>query len=208
MVIQKEGTVMNITRFSIALLILLSGTVLGQKKGDIELSVAGTFGSSNMSRSGSSSDTKFAVLSVSSGFYLIDGLSLEPEIGWIAMEDDFPGWLFLGNLSYTYPEIDQQHRIAPFIRIGYGVSNSYQLLTTQLLIRTGNKLDVGVLNVGGGVKVGLVESAFLRAEVFYRQYNWTYNDSYYDYTSRRYLTQSIDYKLTNIGMSMGVSIIL
>jgi hypothetical protein len=193
---------------SIALVVILSGTMLGQKKGDVELSIAGTFSSMNSSRAGSSSDTKYAVLSVSPGFYLIDGLSLEPEIGWIATEHDLPGWLFLGNVSYTYAGVDQHHRLAPFIRVGYGVSNSYQLATPQLLVRTSNKLDVGVFNVGGGVKVGVVEGAYLRAEVYYRQYNWTSNSSYYDYASRGYLSQSIDYKVSTLGVSIGASIIL
>lgn len=193
---------------SMVLVTLFLGTVLGQKKGDVELSVAGTLSSVKMTRGSSSSDTKYALLSVSPGFYILDGLSVEPEIGWMAHQDDFPSWLFLGNVSYTYPGVDQQHRFAPFISVGYGVSNSYQVLTPQVLVRTSTKLDVGVFNVVGGVKVGVVEGAFLRAEVFYRQYNWTGNSSYYDYVSRSYLTQSIDYKVSNLGMSMGVSVIL
>jgi hypothetical protein len=199
---------MNITKLSIALLMLASGSVLGQKKGDVELSLAGSFGSSSMSQGSYSSDMKYAILSVSSGYYLIDGLSVEPEIDWLAMKDGFPGWLFLGNVSYTYPGIDERHRIAPFIRVGYGVSNSVQALTMQLLARTSNKMDVGVFNVGGGLKLGLVERAFLRAEVYYRQFNWTESSSYYDYASQRYLAQSADAKFSNFGMSMGLSIIL
>lgn len=199
---------MRKTQVCIVLILVLSGTSIAQHKGDVELSISGTLGSTSASSGGGSSDSKYAVLSVSPGVYLLDGLSIEPEIGWVAVQNESPSWLLLGNVSYTYPGIDQDHRVAPFIRVGYGLSNSYQILATQLLFRASDKLDVKVFNVGAGAKVVVVPKAFLRAEVYYRTFSWSYDWSSYNYSSGGYVARTTDYKFSSLGVLMGMSIIL
>ncbi|MFZ1978685.1 MAG: hypothetical protein WAV76_12080 [Bacteroidota bacterium] len=97
----------------ITLLFLMSSTVFAQfEKGNIELTLSGTAGYEKESPSASLNNSEsigYAMLNISVGYYLINGLSVEPQIGFLEMEKSFPSQSALLNLSYMYSILNQQH---------------------------------------------------------------------------------------------------
>jgi hypothetical protein len=93
-------------------------------------------------------------------------------------------------------------KVAPFIRAGIGVANGIPVLPgTMAVFRTSDKLDVQVLNVGGGVKYQVAGAAYLRAEANYKHYSWSralYSGS----------STSWDYSYGDFGILVGLSVLL
>jgi opacity protein-like surface antigen len=175
------------------------------KKGDVELSFSGSLGSNTITESSSggysfsnSSTEKYLFFSVSPGYYLLDGLSVEPEISFTANQHEQPAQYLLLNLSYTY--LLPNSREALFLRAGYGISNSVQMpVLGAAVVHTSDKFNVGVLNLGAGAKFLVTQSVILRAEVNYRSHTWS-NDEGYGYSD--------DYAYSNVGLLVGFSILL
>jgi hypothetical protein len=175
------------------------------QKGASELSLSGSLGSytakSSSSNFNTSESRNFFFLAVSPGYFVLDGLSVEPEIGMLAIEESEPAWLFLGNLSYTYAIAGST--IAPFIRAGYGVSNAVTAsFAPNLLARVSDKLDVGVLSLGGGLKVRISDGAYLRTELNYRKLSWSTEYRGYSYSS------TTDHTYSSFGLLVGLSVLL
>lgn len=192
---------------ALSVLVILSSRTFAQfQQGNWELIFSGNLGSLEssttvMGQTNSQSRT-FANLSISPAYYIVDGLSIEPEFGLLAVEKQTPAQFILGNLSYTHrlPQTD----IALFLRAGYGVSNSIQFpVPGGVAIRISEDFDVGVLNIGVGVKYIIKDIVALRSEVNYRNHSWTresigfYSPSY---------SQENSYK--HIGLLLGFSILL
>jgi hypothetical protein len=112
-----------------------------------------------------SSRAGYLLFSVLPGFFVADGLSIEPEISILALEDAKPSFSIIPNLSYTY--LIPQSRIALYSRAGYGLSNSRSLF--GLLIRNSDKMDIGILNFGTGIKYLVSAGAALRIELNYKR---------------------------------------
>jgi hypothetical protein len=175
------------------------------KQGDVELSFSGSLGSwSNSSTSSGSthSDSRnLAILSVVPGFYVIDGLSLEAELGLLAEEKAKPAQFVLGNVSYTYPI--PESRVALYGRVGYGVSNAIQLpVPLGIVSRVSNDFDVGVFNAGAGLKILVSQGAAIRVELNYKSHSWTTEYQSYYYSSKT------DYTYSNTGLLLGFSILI
>lgn len=183
------------------------------RKSDVELTFSGSFGAwetSSTSTGGSgtssysytSSDSRnFLWLSIMPGYYIADGFSLEPELSVLAIEKSPPSFFFLGNISYTYsiPE----SKVAPFGRVGYGVSNgvTYPMFGNTPL-KISKDLNIGVFNAGGGVKILLNSSIALRVEVNYRRFAW--KDEYnYSFGSSKN-----DNKQSTTAFNFGFSVLL
>jgi hypothetical protein len=188
-----------------ALLIVSAHSSAQFKQGDVELSFSGSLGSlsnsSNTSGYNYSESRNVAILSVVPGYYIIDGLSLEAELGLLAEEKASPAQYLLGNVSYTYriPE----SRVALFGRVGYGVSNSIQIpMQLGIVSRVTSNFDVGVFNAGAGVKILVSQGAALRAELNYKSHSWTseYHSAYY--------SSKTDYTYSNTGLLLGFSILI
>jgi hypothetical protein len=184
--------------------VICSSSIAQFRKGDVELSMNASLGSRSMkvsSRGYNDSESyKFMYLGVCSGIFVTQGLSIEPEIAFMAMENQFPTWYFLGNVSYTYAV--EGAKAAPFIRAGIGVANGIPVLPgTMAVFRTSDKLDVQVLNAGGGVKYQVAGAAYLRAEANYKHYSWSralYSGS----------STSSDYSYGDFGILVGLSVLL
>jgi hypothetical protein len=190
---------------AIALGAVLCSTSIAQfRKGDVELSMNASLGSRSMKVSGhgyeDSESYNFLYIGVSPGVFVTQGLSIEPEIAFMAMENQFPTWYFLGNVSYTYA--GEGSKVAPFVRAGIGISDGIPVLPgTMAVFRTADKLDVSVFNVGGGVKYLIAGAAYLRAEANYKHYSWSralYSGS----------STSTDYSYGDFGILVGISVLL
>jgi hypothetical protein len=190
---------------AIALVAVICSSSIAQfKRGDVELSMNASLGSRSMKISGHGYEDKesynFMYLGVSPGMFVTQGLSIEPEIAFMAIEKQLPTWYFLGNVSYTYA--GEGAKMAPFVRAGIGVANGIPVLPgTMAVFRTSDKLDVQVLNVGAGVKYQVAGAAHLRAEANYKHYSWSrvlYSGS----------STSSDYSYGDFGILVGFSVLL
>lgn len=187
------------------------------KKGNWELNFSASIGNLTTSRSSSSSgayssasDSKsssvfYIQLGAIPAYFFTDDLSFEPEINVFIQSqegaDNKPSLSFLGNLAYNFNL--PQKNFAPFVRIGYGISNSLQIpVVIGILGRVSDDLNVSILNAGAGLKVVISKHVLLRTEIDLRRYAYTYksNSLYYDY--------SYDYKVTSISGIFGFSIVL
>jgi hypothetical protein len=197
------------------LVICSTGTLLAQFKArDVEMSVMGGVGSYTSSYSytntfmanTNSTSRNYMVFSLSPAYYIIDGLSLEPEYNLNAVEGSQPSHSILLNISYTY--FVEGTKVAPFVHVGYGISNSQGIpFLPNVMFRVSDKLDVTILNAGGGLKILVGSGAALRFEVNYRSYRWdeeySYNFYYSTYTTS---TTKEEYAYSHIGMLVGVSL--
>jgi hypothetical protein len=161
------------------------------KKGDWELGMCGSFGSlsvtnsysynfSNYSSSNSNSKRySYAIIAISPAYYIADGISIEPELGLFAIEDQSPGEYIIGNLSYTYLLPDSKTAI--FAHAGYGISNCILFTYNDIPYnRASQELDVKLVNLGAGVKFLVTPSVILKSEVNYliQNYERDFSDSY------------------------------
>ncbi len=182
-------------------------------QGSWELATSGTFGSlstkqsynlsypGNASTSTSESTLQYAYISATAGYYLIDGLSIEPEFAILATEQTKPGQSALLNLSYTY--LIKQTAVAPYIRAGYGLGNSASIVVVpELPAHSSSDFDVKTINVGAGVKFLVAQGAAIRIEVNYKRQNYTENFNYASISSSR------EYTYSSTRLWFGVSILL
>jgi hypothetical protein len=177
-------------------------------KGRWELNFTGSLGSiaesmdfsSEYGSYNSSDSHSYFELGIIPAYYLFDGLSIEPEINMMAFEGSQPAFLFLGNLSYTMKV--KNSIVFPYVRAGYGVSNSFQFPVNRSLSKMSNSLDIGVLNLGGGIKVSLSEKVLLRTEVNYRSFSYSHD------ANSLYYNASSDYNVSSIALLFGFSILL
>jgi hypothetical protein len=172
------------------------------KKGDIEISFSGSAGSWKTSETFSgrtSSDShSYIFMTCAPGLYIVDGVSIEAEIGLLAFEGMKPAQFLLGNISYTY--LLSGSKLAPYARIGYGVSNSVPMpMFNGAPSRTSDGFKVGTLNAGCGVKFLVSKGAAARAEFNYKRSNWT-NDLG--------SSSSADNTNSNLGLLLGFSILV
>lgn len=190
-----------------ATVFLSSGTSRGQfTKASWEISLTGGFNSlSESSSSGSSSSDNLSMLSfnISPGYYFIDGLSLEPEIGMFSiLSPNSSGksyFKLVGNVSYTFQT--QEKGFAPYIKAGIGTSNGLQIgAGNSSLISTfsDNYSAVTILDAGIGIKFLVGKSAAIRTELNYLSQSYKYSSSY---------SESPTYTLSNIGLVLGLSLI-
>jgi hypothetical protein len=190
---------------SAVIMMVMADATAQFKQGDVELSFSGSLGSWNTSSTSSgynlSQSRNVAIISVVPGFYVVDGLSLEPELGLLAEEKAKPAQFLLGNVSYAYRIPDS--KIALFGRVGYGFSNAIQLpVQPGIVSRVSNDFDVGVFNAGAGVKILVSQGAAVRAELNYKSHSWTteYHSPYY--------SSKTEYTYSNTGLLLGFSILI
>lgn len=150
--------------------LVVSSVAFGQiEKGSWEMSLAGTFGSVSTSTNGSDGEsTSLLSLAARPGYYLTDGLSIEPEFYWTAIEEQRPLFSIAANVSYTFRV--SESGFSPFLLAGYGLGNGIPLFQ-RLMFRSSNEMDVSVLNLGGGLKYFVTTSVALRAEYRYQRFN-------------------------------------
>jgi len=166
--------------FSIFAVVVIASasTALAQtQQGAWEFSVSGSFASlsSKTESSGyggshtheSDAENYFSLL-LRPGFFIIEGLEIEPEIYWGAASGVPPSFSVSGNLSYnlTIPG----SRVTPFALAGYGIGNGVPILET-LVSRSSDEFNIGVLNLGGGLKIFVTKQVAFRAEYRFQQYS-------------------------------------
>ncbi len=123
----------------------------------------------------------YSEISLALGFFILDGLSIEPEIEYNFFEGDATLSL-IANVAYTF-NIPRK-KIYPFIKVGYGISGytvyhySYYGGSDGLF----ESLDAKVINAGAGLKIVQSSSFAMRIELNYKNISYTQSqyDPYYD----------------------------
>ena len=128
-------------------------------------------------------------LSVSTGYYIINGLSIEPEFNINLYSWEISASL-LGNLCYTF--YLPQKNIYPYLKLGYGLSTEPG--SSSLF----ESLDIKTINAGVGIKLINSSGMAFRVEINYRNLTGSYTDYYYTY----------DTTTSAISISFGASILL
>lgn len=139
------------------------------KQGNFEFGFGGTGGWEKVS-SVSSVEYKYVSLSLMPGYYVIGGLSIEPEIGMTFMEKIKPAFSLIGNISYTFllPETST----AIFARVGYGITNSRNTPGDITYYRGWGNNDANIFNLGAGAKFLIDPKVYIRSEILYRNIKW------------------------------------
>lgn len=195
----------------ITVLLLVAASARAQfSKGTIEMSLMGTAGQLNetvkweygfdgSTMSDEDTDTrKYAYVAFTPGYYLIDHLSLELELGLRAMEGASPVHSGVANLSYTYPI--RRSWLAPYLRAGAGLANAISIPGFVDLVPTMrlDGYDVTILQAGAGVKLRTGPSGIVRIEVNYRHQSYSWEG----------LVSKSDHSLGTIALLVGVGVLI
>jgi hypothetical protein len=180
------------------------------EKGHVEITLMGAAGYEKEKISSLSNSESFGYVSINTcaGYYFIDGLSIEPQLGLLAIENMSPAQSVLLNLSYTGRITNSN--IALFLRGGYGVANAISTPILNIPIGPQDKWDVHILNLGTGIKFIIKENITFRCEVIYRTESYPYTMYNYVYSgySYSYNPETVDYTLSYYGILFGFSVIL
>jgi hypothetical protein len=98
------------------------------------------------------------------GVFLFEGLEIEPEILFLSRSGVTPLYALNGNISYNFLGLE---RSVPFLLAGYGVANSLPYFDVPYTL---TPFTVGVLNLGGGLKLFVRENIAVRLEYRYQRY--------------------------------------
>jgi len=137
-------------------------------------------------------------LGASTGYYIIDDFSIEPELNLNLSLGGFSVSM-LGNLCYTF-HLPQKH-IYPYLKFGYGLSNDAK--NSNGLFES---LNLKTINAGAGLKFMYFPGMAFKMEINYRNLSGSNTYSYSD----QYSSSSNNYKITTsiIAISVGISILL
>ena len=102
------------------------------------------------------------------GLFIVDGLSVEPELFWGTTKGRAPALNLSGNISYSYGM--GQNIFVPFVLVGYGAGNGFPFY--EPLQKNANYLSaITFLNAGGGLKVMMLGGrALIRLEYRYQAF--------------------------------------
>lgn len=155
---------MKIARLMV-IIVLTATTVHAQpREGKTrELSLSGSY--QNYSSGNSSGSSGAFFISPRLGFFVLEGLELEPEILLLLSSGSVPAYLLNGNISYNFISAGKS---VPFVLLGYGIANTVPLFNVPFL---STDFGVGVLNAGAGVKIFLKENIALRVEYRYQKFS-------------------------------------
>jgi opacity protein-like surface antigen len=201
---------------TITMLFLLSALTIHAdaqfQRRSVEMSLSGTFGSLKMSDSKRySSPEALTYLFISTGveYFITDGISVGPQIGLLAAEDEPPAQSVLMNLSYT-KRLDDS-RTALFIRCGYGKANTISLPFYGGVVpyRIDKDWLVNVYTVGAGVKFLVSDGAALKVEANYRNEGYSKEENYYPmYPPFQVQYGTVEREYENITLQFGFSILM
>lgn len=186
---------------SILLVILLTASLAGQVKnlserhyfegGDWEVLFAVALGLSyNSSETstfyfdyGNENKQLFFELTLAPGFYIIDGLSLEPEL---SINSAVSSLSLIGNLSYAFHI--RGENVYPFLKIGFGKSS-------YMCEETFGSFNSDVLSGAAGLKIIQGASFAIRLEVNYKKFISDQANQYPEVHRVKYFNSGIGIKI-------------
>jgi len=208
----------------IILLIFILGTVCNAQikdisrqqyfnKGDFEFTFSLNIGSSSINNKStyrytgspvnnteSSYKELYFHLGAAAGYYIIDNLSVEPELD-INLSFDNSSFLVIGNLCYSFSK--PASNVSPFVKIGYGWSE-YKA-EPYYYGGSFDYEDYKIINTGGGLKIRYSGNMMLRMEINYRilSTSASFTSHEPDYSS----SSKTDINISVISFSLGIIIL-
>ena len=133
----------------------------------------------------STGSSDYVTLAIRPGFYIMEGLSIEPEAFWGVAKTSHPELNYSGNLSYGYGM--GHNMVVPFVLAGYGAGNGVpfnQPISRSATFMTG----IRFFNAGAGLKVMAIGGrALFRLEYRYQDFMMVYHKPYSHMFARRVL---------------------
>jgi len=114
--------------------------------------------------SGSGSSSTNVLISPRLGFFVHEGLEIEPEFILFLPDGGDPTYVLNANVGYNFLLSGKAH---PFFLLGYGIANTVPLFGLPI---TRYDFTVGVLNIGAGVKIFLLDRVALRGEYRFQKF--------------------------------------
>ena len=156
--------------------------------------------SQNYYGNGSGDEEFYSEISLALGFFIIDGLSFEPELDFNFISD--AALSIIANISYTF-DIPGKN-LYPFFKVGYGKSSymvheyGYYEDSEGLF----GSLDADVINASAGVKIVQSSSMAWRLELNYKNISSTISPNYF------YMEPyDISYNTSVISIKIGTSLL-
>jgi hypothetical protein len=128
-----------------------------------ELSLSGSF--QNYSGGGGSGSSSAFLISPRFGFFIVEGLEIEPELALMLSSGGDPAYVLNGNITYNFLSGGKS---VPFLLAGYGLANTVPIFNVPWG-QMGFKVDV--LNLGLGLKSYLQEDIAIRLEYRYQNFS-------------------------------------
>jgi len=162
--------------------------------GVVEASISASLQS--VSKGGGSSSTNI-LISPRVGFFLHDGLEIEPELVFFVPDESDVPYMVNGNVAYNFLSSSKAY---PFLLVGYGIANTVPFFGIPF---SRYDFTVGVLNIGGGMKALLSERVAIRVEYRFQKFSGEGpQQGYYPYV----YTSKADYQLHTF--QFGFSVLL
>jgi opacity protein-like surface antigen len=160
---------------------------------NIELGLSGSY--QNRSSGGSSESVGAFLLNPKVGFYVFEGLELEPEMSFMFYSGYNPSYVLNANVSYNFISTANS---TPFLLIGYGRANAVPFFNVPSMSMD---FGVNVLNLGAGTKVYLNENVAIRIEYRYQRFTGNHQNTYYSsYT----FTETVDARIHTLEFGLTV----
>jgi opacity protein-like surface antigen len=160
-------------------------------RGSVETSISAAL----QSLSGSGTSSTNILLSARLGFFPIDRFEIEPEFTVLKPENVNTLYMLNANLAYNF---DLPSGTAhPFLLAGYGITNSFPLFN---ILVVNYDTTVGVLNLGGGMKVFMAKNVAMRVEYRYQKLTGSQSGGLYGYS----YTNSIDLNIHTVHVGFSV----
>lgn len=115
----------------------------------------------------------YGALALRASYFIFDFAGVETEAMWTAAEGAEASVSIAANAIAALPT-SMLKEISPFVLVGYGVSNAIPF-AQNLQPRLSQKLNIGFLNLGGGMRVFLTDNVALRLEYRYQRYVYNYD---------------------------------
>jgi opacity protein-like surface antigen len=131
------------------------------------------------------------------GLFPLEQFEIEPEFMLVKPESVTPTYLFNGNLAYNFKL--SSGSASPFILAGYDITNCSPGVGVLIV---NYDTTIGVLNLGGGLKILVAKNVAVRVEYRYQKFTTEKSLSIYGFSS----AASVD--INNHTMNVGFSVIL
>ncbi len=122
---------------------------------------------------GSDQSEIFFNINVLPAYYIFKGFSIEPQFVFNTVKNQEPEFNFIGNLSYTIRI--KESGFAPYLKLGYGVSNSVHSDAGNFGNYNSDEFDIGVFNSAAGLKFLVSKKIALRGELNFKLYSKSLN---------------------------------
>ncbi len=187
-----------------ALTVILSVICMAQfEKGSIELSLVGMAGAQK-----STAEYKtYAFASTSIDLFVAEYISIEPQVDVLFNPLGPPAESIIGNISGSQRIANSN--IAFFVKAGYGRGNSaiYPMTSEMTPRHVVDGWNVGIVDVGGGIKYLISNKAALKIEANFREETFP-TIFYYFSPYGQVNTYEADVTDSNIALLIGFSIFL